>query len=386
MRRTRAAGGDLERESVGEPRRALALEPYRKRLTVSSPPDERLPWIVRKYWRIIRYALRQWPMLLGIAVFSCRDGGGRVLSPWPLKISSIAPGGDPTPAWVTRSWATFGLQPTGARASSPSPPSPVWSDLPPQQHRRRRALPSVGPPPDSAWSTTSPATSSRGCSDLSLLFHGKTPGRRFAEPPERRRVVRLHRLRRRAGSAGAALLTLTLVGSVAWRLDAKLAAVAFAVAAVLGGSAYFFGRRLRRANENQSRSPGPPGQFRPHHAGRHPAGAGLQRRDAATSTTYHRLPRRRPQHPARLGTQAGLRRRQHRRHHLGTASSSTWAASAVLAGAMTLGSLLVFLAYLRTIQAGPRRDCCRLRKLKVSKPSIDRVAKCSTCEGTARVA
>src|SRR5207248_11006662 len=42
------------------------------------------------------------------------------------------------------------------------------------------------------------------------------------------------------------LLTLGLVGAVAWRLDWKLALIAFAVAPVRGASAYLFGRKLKR--------------------------------------------------------------------------------------------------------------------------------------------
>src|SRR5258706_11533511 len=187
-------------------------------------------------------------MLLGIAVLSCAAAGVSVLAPWPLKLLvDCALGGESAPAWVTRISGAIGLGSTTAALVAFAAVGSLIVYL-------------LGSIADAGLAFGWTAAGQRMVYDLagdlfarlqrlSLLFHGKTPVG--------------DSLSRLSGDAWCVytvcegvlvapvqhLVTLALVGSVAWRLDPKLAGVAFAVAPLLGASAYFFGRRLRRATK-----------------------------------------------------------------------------------------------------------------------------------------
>src|SRR5690349_18147966 len=197
---------------------------------------------VGKYRRIIGYGLGQWRMLLLIGALSCAAAGVAVISPWPLKVLiDCALGSEAPPGWL----AAFGVGAKGLVVVAAVGSLIVF------------LLASLI---DAGLAFGWTAAGQRMVYDLagdlfarlqrlSLLFHGKTPVG--------------DSLSRLSGDAWCVytvcegvlvaplqhVVTLTLVGTVAWRLDPKLAGVAFAVAPILGASAYFFGRRLRRATK-----------------------------------------------------------------------------------------------------------------------------------------
>ena len=56
---------------------------------------------LRKFQRLARYPLRQWPMLLVILAFTVASSAVAVLQPWPLKILvDFALQGLPLPTWL----------------------------------------------------------------------------------------------------------------------------------------------------------------------------------------------------------------------------------------------------------------------------------------------
>ena len=64
---------------------------------------------MKKLGRIIRYALRQWPMLLVIVALSCAWAGVAALLPWPMKLLvDCALGGEAPPKIVNTIAASSG--------------------------------------------------------------------------------------------------------------------------------------------------------------------------------------------------------------------------------------------------------------------------------------
>jgi ATP-binding cassette subfamily B protein len=169
------------------------------------------------------------------------------------------------------------------------------------------------------------------------------------------------------------LLTLITVGAVAYRLDPTMAAVALGVAPVLAGSAWLCGRPLRRrqraAHQAQSRLA------------------------VFTHTTLAAVPlvhafdtaQRNGSHFGRLADAAAAEacRSAMTRQAFGLANGAVTASGAalvlylgglrVIAGAISVGTLLVLIAYVRALQGALRGliDC--YVSLKSAEPSIERV-------------
>jgi len=312
-------------------------------------------------------------MLLGIGVLSCAAAAVAVLTPWPLKLLvDCALGGEAAPAWVTRTLGAMGIGSTTTALVAFAAVASLAVFL----------LASVA---DAGLAFGWTAAGQRMVYDLagdlfarlqrlSLLFHGKTPVG--------------DSLSRLSGDAWCVytvcegmlvaplqhLLTLALVGSVAWRLDPKLAAVAFAVAPLLGASAYFFGRRLRRVTKVNREAQARLASFVHTTLGAIPLvqAFGAERRNVET---YHRLSA-----DAVRSTRQGLVLKQvyavvnTAATTVGTAVVLYLGGRRVLGGAMTLGSLLVFLAYLRTIQAASQGLLAVYGNVKGVEASIDRVS------------
>ncbi|MDB5322516.1 MAG: ABC-type multidrug transport system, ATPase and permease component [Phycisphaerales bacterium] len=312
-------------------------------------------------------------MLLGIAVLSCAAAGVSVLSPWPLKLLvDCALGGEAAPEWVSRISAALGLGSTTAALVAFAAVGSLIVYL-------------LGSVADAGLAFGWTAAGQRMVYDLagdlfarlqrlSLLFHGKTPVG--------------DSLSRLSGDAWCVytvcegvlvapvqhIVTLALVGSVAWRLDPKLAGVAFAVAPLLGASAYFFGRRLRRATKVNREAQARLASFVHTTLGAIPLvqAFGAERRNVQT---YQRLAG-----DAVRSTRRGLVLKQvyavvnTAAATVGTAVVLYLGGRRVLEGAMTLGSLLVFLAYLRTIQAASQGLLSVYGNVKGVEASIDRVS------------
>lgn len=172
---------------------------------------------------------------------------------------------------------------------------------------------------------------------------------------------------------GQHALTIVTVGVVAWRLDAQLAGLSFLLAPLLAGSSIYFGRRMknraRQGREAQARlvsfvqqtlSSIPVVQafsteqrnWRRFQSLASDAVA-LSQRGALVSSTY--------------GLVNGLI------VTLGTAVVLYAGSRRVMAGALSLGSLLVFLQYLRNLQTACDGLLKTYAALKPVEASIDRV-------------
>jgi ATP-binding cassette subfamily B protein/subfamily B ATP-binding cassette protein MsbA len=311
-------------------------------------------------------------MLLGIAVLSCAASAVAVLTPWPLKLLvDCALGDEAPPAWTGRLLGLVDLNTT----------TPALIALAAIASLVIYVLGSVT---NSGLAFGWTAAGQRMVYDLagdlfarlqrlSLLFHGKTPVG--------------DSLSRLSGDAwcvytvceGALVapiqhvLTLALVGGVAWRLNPRLAMVAFAVAPLLGASAYFFGRRLRKQTKINREAQARLTSFVHTTLGAIPLVQAFtaERRNVEA---FHRLAE-----DAVRSTRRGLVLKQaytvvnSAATTVGTAIVLFLGGKQVLAGALSLGSLLVFLAYLRTIQGASQGLLSVYGSLKGVEPSIDRV-------------
>ena len=320
-----------------------------------------------KYRRIIRYGLRQWRTLLLIGGLSCAAAGVAVLAPWPLKVLvDYALGGEAAPGWL--GWA--GSSRAGLIVVAAAGSFVVFL---------------LGSMIDAGLSFGWTAAGQRMVYDLagdlfarlqrlSLLFHGKTPVG--------------DSLSRLSGDTWCVyavcegmlvapiqhLLTLGLVGTVAWRLDWKLAAVAFAVAPLLGASAYFFGRRLKRQTKVNREAQARLASFVHTTLGAIPLvqAFGAEGRNVEQ---YRRLAE-----TAVKSTRQGLVLKQiysvvnAAAATVGTAVVLYFGGRQVLEEGMKLGSLLVFLAYLKTIQGATQGLLAVYGNVKGVEASIDRVS------------
>jgi ATP-binding cassette subfamily B protein/subfamily B ATP-binding cassette protein MsbA len=328
---------------------------------------------VGKYPRIIAYALRQWRGLLGIAVMSCAAAAVAALAPWPLKLLVDSALGSEAPSAVVRR----GFEVVG---QSPTPFGLVVV----------AAIASLGvflltSLVDAGLSFGWTAAGQRMVYDLagdlfarlqrlSLLFHGRTPVG--------------DSLSRLSGDAWCVytvaegvlvapiqhVLTLALVGAVAWRLDARLALISLSVAPLLGASAYVFGRRLKRVTKTSREAQSRLTSFVHTTIGAIPLvqAFGAEGRNVAR---YRELAA-----DAVRGARRGLVLRQvftvvnAAAVTVGTAVVLYFGGRRVLDGALSLGSLLVFLAYLRTIQGATQGLLGVYGNLRSVSASVDRVS------------
>jgi ATP-binding cassette subfamily B protein/subfamily B ATP-binding cassette protein MsbA len=325
-----------------------------------------------KYPRIITYALRQWRGLLGIVAISCVSAGVAALSPWPLKLlveSALGAEAPPARVKTTRGWVGASTTPASLVVFAAVASLCVF------------VLTTVV---DTGLSFGWTAAGQRMVYDLagdlfarlqrlSLLFHGKTPVG--------------DSLSRLSGDAWCVYtvaegvlvapfqhaLTLVLVGSVAWRLDWRLATIAFAVAPLLGASAYFFGRWLKRATKANRESLSRLTSFVHTTIGAIPLvqAFGAERRNVAR---YREL----AGDAVRSGRQGLVLKQAYTVVNaaavtVGTAVVLYFGGRRVLDGALSLGSLLVFLAYLRTIQAASQGLLGVYGNLRSVEASVERV-------------
>jgi ATP-binding cassette subfamily B protein/subfamily B ATP-binding cassette protein MsbA len=170
------------------------------------------------------------------------------------------------------------------------------------------------------------------------------------------------------------VLTLALIGAVAWRLDARLALISLAVAPLLGASAYVFGRRLKRVAQTNREAQSRLTSFVHTTIGAIPLvqAFGAEGRNVAR---YRELAS-----DAVRAARRGLVLKQvyavvnGAAVTVGTAVVLYFGGRRVLDGAMTLGSLLVFLAYLRTLQGATQGLLGVYGNLRSVSASVDRVS------------
>ncbi len=328
-------------------------------LTAVSP----LQWAERpragRYRRLLPYAARQRRTVLATTALTVAVAALTALEPWPLKIlvdyalGSAAPAGWSPPVMLAAAaLSSFVLW--AARAAADSAIAYAWT-----------------------------AAGQRMVADLaSDLFHRQL------------RLSVLHHARRPVGDALSrvtddawcatlavqgllvspvqCLLTLSAVGVVAWRLDPPLAAIALAMAPALAASAFFFGgplkRRARLDREARSRllsfvhqaltaipviqAFGAEGRNRSQFRNLAEEAVVLSQRTSLLNSAY--------------GAVNGLT------FVAGTACVFYFGGRRALAGALSVGTLVVFLAYLRSMQAAWQSLLQNYATMKTVQASIDR--------------
>jgi ATP-binding cassette, subfamily B, bacterial len=337
----------------------------------------------RKYGRVLWYALPQWPMLLAILAITVIASVVTALQPWPLKILVDYALGDAAVPAPVRSLLD-------ALSSAPTPVALIVA----------AAVASLGlfvlnAATDIgltwAWAVAGQRMIYRLAADLfrqlqrlSLTFHS-------------RRTVgdSLNRLTGDSSCVYAVtdglavspvrnVLTLAMVGVVAWALDPTLTVLSLAFVPAVTTWAFFYGRRIkaraRQSREAQSRLM-----------------AFVQQTIAALPVVqaFAREQRnhddfRRLSADAITLSQQNAALRQTFSLVNGVATTAGMAmvlyvgGQRVLSGALSLGSLLVFIAYSRSIQGAVQDLLGTYISLKATEASIDRVLEVLDAEEAVR--
>jgi ATP-binding cassette, subfamily B, bacterial len=327
---------------------------------------------MHRYGRLIRYALRQWPGLLVILSLTAASSAVTVLQPWPMKLLvDDALGHGSAPPLLRSLLHRFALPATPWVLVMASACGSLGLFV-------LNSCLSVG----LSWAWT--ASGQRMVYDLAAdLFH------RF------QRLSLLFHSRRSVGdslsrltgdawcvytvaeglliSPARQLLTLGSIGAIAWHLDPGLSALSMAVAPVMAGSAVFFGRRLKqRARQGRE-------------LGSRLLSFVQQTLTAIRVVQAFGAEERNQRQFRRLSADAiALAQRGKllsNAHELVTGFATTASAAVilylggqrVLGGTLSLGSLLVFLAYVRSAQGAVQGLFGTYVGMRTTEASIDRV-------------
>ncbi|MDQ3959681.1 MAG: ABC transporter transmembrane domain-containing protein, partial [Pseudomonadota bacterium] len=325
-----------------------------------------------KYRRLMPYALPQWSVVLLLTVLTVVMSAIPALQPWPLKILvDYALGDGEAPTLVRRFLEAVSVNETALVLIVAA----FLCSL---------ALFALETMLDFGFNQVWAAVSRRMVHELAadLFHHLQRHSLRF----HNRRSVGdlLSRLTEDTWcvqsltqnlllSPAQHLLTLSAIGVVAWQLDPELAVLAVIVAPVLGGSALYFGPRLKK-------------------------GARLNREAKARLLSFvHQtltvIPiiqafsteRRNRKHFQSLAAHAVALSQRNKLLHdayglinglattVGIALVLYAGSQRVLTGALSVGSLLVFLAYMRSLQSAAQGLLKTYGRIKSGEASIDRV-------------
>jgi ATP-binding cassette, subfamily B, bacterial len=322
--------------------------------------------------RLLPYARRRWLMLAAIVVMTVTTSATAVLQPWPMKILVDSALGDmPVPNWLTEALRALSLEAS------------------------REALIVL------AGITTLVLFALGSAFDVGLSWAWMAAGQRMVYELAGDVFARLQRLslqfhsRHSVGdsldrlttdtwcvytlvsellvSPFQRVITLVGIGVVAWNLNPTLTLLSFGVAPVLAGSVRYFGPRLkRRATRGRD------------------AQARLTRFVHQTVTSMPLVQafsteQRNLEHFDSLVDEA-VAASQHGvlvnksfalvnglTNSLGTAVVVCVGGWQVIAGTLSVGSLLVFLAYVRTLQGAWQALLQTYAQLKTSEASLDRL-------------
>ena len=327
------------------------------------------PW---RYRRLVRYALRQWKGLLLVIVATFGFVVTAAAQPWPLKVLiDNAIGGESVPDGLRRVLDAFGAEPTpGTLVVAAGVASLLLLVL----NSALNVMIQWG------WTVAGQRMVYDLASDmfhklqrLSLLFHG------------RREVG--DSLSRLSGDTYAVygltdsllvtpfhqLLTLGTVGYAAWLLDPQLALVTMAVGPLMTVSSRYFGRKLKQRatwnREAQARLLGFVHQTLTSIPVVHAYAA--EERNVARFRALS--------DDAVASSQGGviatlgLSQVNGFIGTAGTAAVTYLGAVRVLEGSLSLGSLLVLLAYLRALQMNAQSLLDTYGSLRTASASVDRV-------------
>ena len=325
-----------------------------------------------KLRRLFPYVLREWPVLAAILALTLVSSALIAAQPWPLKLLvDHALGGAGVPAAVS---ALLGALSLSATPSVLIVAAAVAGVL---------------------------VFAATGLVDVALSWAWAVSGQRMTYRLSRQVFSRLQRLSLRFHSRASVgdlldrltsdsyclysiaggllvspsqqLLTICAVGLVAWRMHPRLALIALAAAPVLAAVTFAFGRaltrRARRVRQAEARLKG----FV------HQTLAAIPVVQAFGSESLNRSHFRALADEAVTSSQSSTVLRS--THGLITGLSTTIGGAAVLlvggrevlAGSMTVGDLLVFVAYLRSLQGAFLGVIGTYASLKRTEASVDRV-------------
>jgi ATP-binding cassette subfamily B protein len=328
---------------------------------------------VRRHRRLARYVLRQWPRLVLILAITVVSSVATSLQPWPTKILvDHAVNGAPAPGWVRSLLDAFSLDPTSPTALVLFAAATTF------------ALFAVAGILEVALSWAWTVAGQRMVYDLaadlfrryqrlSLLFHGRRP---VGDSLDRLTTDTWSVYTITAGlltSPAHQLLTVATVGVVAWGLDPVLAAVLLAAAPALVVAARFFGRRLKQRACHQREAQARVVAFVQQTLTAIPLVKAFAS-EPRNRATFTRLGEQAALADQRgVGTDATFGVITGLTTTVGTAVVLVVGAQRVLSGAITVGSLLVFLAYMRTLQRAAEDLLETYGNMREASASVDRV-------------
>jgi ATP-binding cassette, subfamily B, bacterial len=323
-----------------------------------------------KYRRLLKYASRQWPVLVAIAGLTVMSSAVSVFQPWPLKVMvDYALGNATLPSSLAAFLARFPVSTTTALICLAAIASV--------------ALFIINSVVDVAMTWAWVAYGERAVYDLAADLFDRL--QRLSLVVHSRRSVgdSLTRLTRDAYciygvvqgvlSPIQHLLTLTTVGFVAWRLDPSLAMLILVIAPIHAGSASFFAPRLKRRAQKSRKQESSLLNF-VHQTltsiplvqafGTEDRNAQQFRRMASDAVALS-------QRGVLLGNAYGIVNGL--TAVLFNALVLYLGAQRVLSGQVTTGSLLVFLAYMNSLQGALGGLLSRYATMKSLEVNIDRV-------------
>ena len=324
---------------------------------------------LQKYARVVRYALAHWPKLVRIGALTVALSALAAFHPWPLKILVDYGLGDLDAA--ARFVGALGIEPTSINL--------IWIAA-----VGAIALFAANAVLDAALTLSWSAIGQRMVYDLaadlflqmqrlSLLFHSR---RSVGDSITRITgdVWCVYSVSEGILIAPVRnLLILVSVGAVSWQLDPGLTLLTMAVAPLLAGSAMYFGERLKGYERQKREAQARIASFLHQVLGAMPM---VQAFDAGSRNLrlFGRLAQsavRADQRSALVTDTYGLANGASLT--IGMALVLYAGGHRVLAGDLSLGSLLVFLAYLKTLESASRGFLTTYGKLRAAEASIDRV-------------
>ncbi len=327
---------------------------------------------MNRYRRLLPYAYRQWRGLLWIVVLTFLGSMAAALQPWPIKLlTDYALGTEPVPPAVRAFLDLIGIQP--GRAAFIIGAAALCAGIFLANQLLNLGL---------TWSWAS--VGQRMVSNLArAIFHRllRLPFRFHHRHPVGDSLSRLttdtwcvYKLTDGVLIAPAQkVFTLLSVGVVAWHLNRELAFYAFATAPLMAAASFFFGKRLKRrtrlGREAQARL-----QTFVHQTLTAIPVVQVFAAEGRNAREYRRLAgdavalsQRGTLLVSSYGMVSGLITT------LGMALIVFVGGQQVLRGRLTLGSFLVFLAYLRIMQANSESLLRLYGSLKPLEASMDRV-------------
>ena len=325
-----------------------------------------------RYKRLSRYLLRQWLTLVAILVLTAATSVVTILQPWPIKILvDYALGQTLMPASVHSLLEKFNLTLTPALLIIAAAVGSL-------------GLFALNATLDVALSWGWSAAGQRMVYNLaesmfhrlqrlSLLFHSqRTVGDSLSRLTYDTYCV-YTLTDALLASPGRHVFMLTTISIVAWRLDPTLTLLSLAVAPIMGGSALVFGFRFKRQMRQYREAQSYLLSFV------HQTFTALPVVQAFSREDYNKQ---QFQHLA-ADTIASLQCDTRLKNIYGFLNTSVttvgtgivlyFGGQQVLSGAMTVGSLLVFLAYLRSMQDAFKGLLTTYGKLKSVEANVDRV-------------